>query len=154
MARLKAVVAECRSLRAEMRLSPADRVPLLVCGGQSFMQRATPLLMALAKLSEVTVFADEAAFAEATTATPVAVQGDARLALKVTIDVAAEKARLEREIARLAGELQKAEGKLSNAGFVERAPASVVAQERQRADDFKAALDRLRSQAARLALAD
>ena len=81
---------------------------------------------------------------------PVAVQGPARLALLVAIDVQAESARLAKEIARLDAEIGKAAAKLGNASFVARAPAAVVAQERQRLEDFRGTLDRLRDQASRL----
>ena len=77
-------------------------------------------------------------------------QGDARLALQVAIDVEAESARLAKEIARIEAEIGKATAKLGNASFVERAPAAVVAQEKQRLDDFRRTLDRLRDQASRL----
>jgi len=150
VAQLKAVVGACRNLRSEMSLSPADRVPLLVFGEAAFFDAAAPLLKTLAKLSEVKRLPDDAAFAEATRDAPVAVQGNARLALEVRIDVAAEQARLAKEIARLRTEVTKAEAKLGNAGFVARAPAAVVEQERQRLADFSQMLRRLEDQAARL----
>jgi len=68
----------------------------------------------------------------------------------VEIDIAAERARLQREIARLEGEIAKANAKLGNANFVERAPASVVAQEKERLAGFGAALEKLRPQLERL----
>jgi valyl-tRNA synthetase len=148
--KLKALVGACRNLRSEMSLSPAERVPLLTCGDARFIAQAAPLLKALAKLSEVRVVEDEAAFAQATSAAPVLVLGEARLALHVEIDLAAERERLEKEIARLEGELVKAEAKLGNESFVARAPAAVVAQERQRLADFNATLDRVRLQRRRL----
>jgi valyl-tRNA synthetase len=148
--RLKAVVAACRQLRAEMNLSPGDRVPLLALGDADFAMAASPLLKALARLSEVRAMADEAAFAAATTAAPVTLVGDLRLALHVEIDVDAELARLGREITRLQGEIVKAEAKLANEGFVARAPAAVVAQERERLAGFSQALDRLQDQRRRL----
>jgi len=150
VAKLKATAGACRQLRSEMNLSPAERVPLLTLGDAAFVSDAAPLLKALAKLSEVRVLGDEAAFASATAAAPVAVQGEARLALQVTIDVAAEQARLAKEIVRIDGELGKAEAKLANDSFVARAPAAVVAQERQRLEDFRRTLDRLRDQVRRL----
>ncbi len=150
VARFKAVAGACRQLRSEMNLSPAERVPLIVSGDATFIDAAAPLLKALARLSEVRVLADEAAFAEATRSTPVAMQGEARLALQVQIDVAAEQARLAKEIARIDAEIGKATSKLENPSFVARAPAAVVSQERQRLDDFRRTLDRLRDQASRL----
>jgi valyl-tRNA synthetase len=148
--KLKALVGSCRNLRGEMSLSPAERVPLYTFGDEAFVNAAAPLLKALAKVSEVRVFADEAAFAQATQMAPVAVQGDVRLALHVEIDVAAERARLSKEVARLEGEIAKAHAKLGNESFVARAPAAVVAQERQRVADFGQTLQRLQQQLARL----
>jgi valyl-tRNA synthetase len=81
---------------------------------------------------------------------PVLVHGAARLALKVEIDVEAERARIAKEVARLEGEVTKAKAKLDNEGFVARAPAAVVEQERQRIADFSATVARLKDQAARL----
>ncbi len=147
---LKAVVGACRNLRSGMSLSPAERVPLLAFGETAFFDAAAPLLKALAKLSDVERLPDEAAFAQATQNAPVAVVGDARFALKVQIDPAAEQARLAKEIARLQGEVLKAEAKLGNSGFVARAPAAVVEQERLRLAEFSQTLRQLEDQAKRL----
>ena len=65
------------------------------------------MLQALAKLKEVKVFDDEAAWAAAAEAAPVAVVGDARLCLHMEIDMAAEKARLGKELCALEGEIAK-----------------------------------------------
>lgn len=143
---LKAVVSTCRSLRSEMGLSPSDRVPLLVGGDLSFIREAAPALKVLAKLEKVELIEDEAAFNQASSMSPVLVHGAARLALKVEIDVEAEKARLSKEIARLEGEVAKATAKLSNESFVARAPAAVVEQERQRIAEFSSTVARLRAQ--------
>jgi valyl-tRNA synthetase len=151
VAKLKELVGACRALRGEMGLSPAERVPLLTIGDAGFIAEAAAVLKALSKLSEVQVIADEAAFSEATRLAPVVVQGDARLALKVEIDVGAERERLGKEITRLSGEIVKAEAKLGNESFVARAPAAVVAQERQRLADFSATLAKLQDQLTRLA---
>jgi valyl-tRNA synthetase len=149
MAKLKAVAGACRQLRAEMNLSPAERVPLLASGDAEFIASAAPVLKALARLSEVQQLGD-AAFDETTRSTPVAVQDEARLALLVAIDVEAERSRLAKEMARIEGEIGKAGAKLDNPSFVARAPAAVVSQEKQRLEDFRRTLDRLRDQASRL----
>jgi valyl-tRNA synthetase len=149
MAKLKAVAGACRQLRSEMNLSPAERMPLLVAGEDEFIATAAPVLKALGRLSEVRPLADKD-FDAATRSTPVAVQGAARLALLVQIDFEAESARLAKEMARIEAEIVKADAKLGNASFVERAPAAVVSQEKQRLEDFRRTLDRLRDQAHRL----
>jgi valyl-tRNA synthetase len=68
----------------------------------------------------------------------------------VPIDKDAERARIGKEIDRLQGEIGKAEAKLSNPSFVERAPAAVVEEMRKRLADLKQALRRLEDQLGRL----
>jgi valyl-tRNA synthetase len=154
VAKLKQLVDACRNLRGEMSVSPATRLPLYAIAGSSaeaaFMTQAAPVLQALAKLSEVRVFEDEAAWAAAAQAAPVAVVGEARICLFMEIDVAAEKARLGKELARLEGEIVKAHGKLGNESFVARAPAAVIDQERKRLADFEATVAKIKDQLARL----
>ena len=75
-----------------------------------------------------------------------AVVGEARMCLYMEIDVAAEKARLSKEIARIDGEVTKANNKLSNEAFVAKAPPAVIDQEKKRIADFGATLERLQGQ--------
>ena len=144
--RLKALAHACRNLRGEMNVSPALRMPLLVAGGGADIAEFAPILQALAKLSEVQIVADMPDDAMA----PVAVVGETRLMLKVEIDVAAEKIRLAKEIEKLEKQISIAQGKLNNEGFVARAPAAVIDQEKQRVADFTATLDKLKPQLAKL----
>ncbi len=154
VAKLKQLVDACRNLRGEMSVSPATRLPLFVLAGSAdeaaFLKQTAPVLQALAKLSEVRVFDDEAAWAAAAQAAPVAVVGEARICLYMEVDVAAEKLRLCKELARLEGEITKAEGKLGNQAFVARAPAAVIEQERKRMADFVATVAKVKDQLARL----
>jgi len=129
-----------------MNVSPALRMPLLVAGGGDEMADFAPILQALGKLSEVQLVDDMPADAMA----PVAVVGETRLMLKVEIDVAAEKVRLAKEIEKLEKQISIAQGKLDNEGFVARAPAAVIDQEKQRVADFTATLEKLKPQLAKL----
>ncbi len=142
---LKELTNAARNLRAEMGLAPGQRVPAFVQAGPEVAAHL-PYLQALARLSEAKLVA-----ALPDTESPVAMTGSGKLMLHVEIDRAAERERLAKEAARIDGEIAKAESKLGNASFVERAPANVVEQEKKRLADFRAKLDDLRSQLARLA---
>jgi len=144
--KLKTLVDACRNLRGEMNVSPATKLPLYVLGDSEFMKAAGPVLQALAKLNEVRVFDSEADWTKAAAAAPVAVVGEARLCLFMEVDVAAEKIRLGKEVARLEGEIGKANGKLSNEAFVAKAPPAVIDQERKRVADFEANLSKMKTQ--------
>ncbi|RXZ33695.1 valine--tRNA ligase [Oxalobacteraceae bacterium CAVE-383] len=149
MNQLKALTDACRNLRGEMQLSPALRVPLLIEANAGQQERLTsflPYLQSLVKLSEAQVVTA----LPADSAAPVAIVGEIKLMLVVEVDVAAERERLSKEITRIGGEIAKAEGKLSNESFVARAPAQVVAQERERIANFSATLDKLQEQFAKL----
>jgi valyl-tRNA synthetase len=149
MEQLKTLIDATRNLRGEMSLSPSVRVPLIVEPGnaedRARMAVFAPYIQALGKLQEVQVV-------DALPESPAAVSivGTTKLMLKVEIDVAAERERLSKEIARLQGEIAKASGKLSNESFVARAPAAVVEQEKERVANFSATLAKMQEQLAKL----
>ncbi|WP_047551910.1 valine--tRNA ligase [Methylotenera sp. G11] len=145
VALLKQAVDACRSLRGEMGISPAARVPLIAAGDAEKLAKYAPYLKALAKLEDVAIVAD---LPEADA--PVMLVDDFKLMLKVEIDVAAEKERLGKEIARLENEISKANAKLGNESFVARAPAAVVEQEKGRVAEFGASLEKLQVQLSKL----
>ena len=145
VAELKAQVDAIRALRSEMGLSPSERVPLFAQGDATMLEQNRPYLMALAKMSEVELHEQLPDLGA-----PVQVVGTTQLMLHVEIDVEAETARLNKEIERLNNEIAKANGKLSNPNFVERAPAAVVEQERERLASFTQTLSKVQEQLARL----
>jgi valyl-tRNA synthetase len=166
IATLKEIVNATRNLRGENGIPPGQRVPLEVEGDEKSVERFAPYVKALARLESVKPVAkrrqinvlmpffarlrDFFRFGLTTTSlandTPTAVIGDFRLKLIIEVDVAAESARLQKEISRLEGEIAKANAKLSNPSFVERAPSAVVAQEKERLANFSATLGKLRPQ--------
>ena len=147
---LKDLAYACRNLRGEMNLSPALKVPLVASGNAESLAEFMPYLKALAKLSDMQIVTDGFDSLADEASAPVAVVGETRLMLKIEIDVAAEKERLAKEIARLEGEIVKAQAKLGNESFVGRAPVAVVDQEKKRLADFVATVDKLKPQLERL----
>jgi valyl-tRNA synthetase len=142
---LKSLVDAVRSLRSEMKLSPAEKVPLAIAGEASHYSPYTHSLTALARLSTIDIQkvlpAGDA---------PVAIVGDCRLMLQIEIDKDAEIARLAKEIARIEGEIGKCRGKLGNPNFADKAPPAVVEQEKKRLADFSALVEKLSGQLSRL----
>ena len=163
VAQLKEMVGAIRALRAEMGLSPAEKVPLRISlenlqaiNPQTKLdlridglerQQIAASLKALAKLSEVSF---EKSLGEEAKRSPVQIVGDLKLMLIVQINIEAERARLSKEVARLEGEITKAKSKLTNESFVARAPAAVVEQEKTRLAEFETAIARIKNQLSHL----
>ncbi|HPU53215.1 MAG TPA: class I tRNA ligase family protein, partial [Burkholderiaceae bacterium] len=145
VASLKAMIDACRALRGEMNIAPSQKLPLIATGETELLQSCAPYLKSLARLADVQIVPELPE-----SPAPVQIVGANRLMLEVEIDLKAERERLGKEIARIAGEVTRAQAKLGNASFVERAPAAVVAQERERVAGFLSTLDRLREQLTRL----
>jgi valyl-tRNA synthetase len=148
----KAVLSGVRKIRSEMNIPPGKTIPLLLADGDALDRtRAAKLAPQIAFLART----EPAQWIEARAEEPAAaaaVIGGLRVLIPLAglIDLAAEKARLAREISRIEGEIRKCESKLGNANFVANAPAEVVAQERQRIRDWNTTLAALREQAGKL----
>jgi len=139
----KEYVMALRNLRSEMNLAPQQRVPVYMTGKPSEASlSAVDIILRPPSLNLVEDLPPVDA--------PVKVVGETRLMLHVEVDVPAERARLLKEISRIDGEITKARTKLSNDSFVQRAPAKVVEQERERLAGFEATLAKLRLQLEKL----
>jgi valyl-tRNA synthetase len=145
------LISEVRSIRAELSVPAAAQIPLvLVAVGPDVAARAVKwneTIRRLARLSEIMA---------APTAPAGAVQamvGQTTIALPLGdfVDVAAEGARLEKEIAREEKEGAKLEAKLANPDFLERAPEEVVEENRERRADGLARIAKMRAALERLA---
>ena len=137
MQTLKTMVEQCRSLRGEMNISPAVKIPLAMTGNSDVLITYVEYLKGLAKLSDIELM-DELPVKDA----PVSIIDDFKLMLNIEIDKEAEKDRLQKEINRLDIEIKKAEKKLGNTSFVEKAPAEVISQEKKRLENFSEAREK------------
>ena len=135
-----------------LTVAPSKKIAILLAGGNA---RDRELSARFADPLKFLAGADSLQWLEAGETEPAAaaaIVGDLRVLIPLAglIDVGAELQRLAKEIARLEGEIKKAEGKLSSPSFVEKAPAAVVEQEKQRIADFGAQIAGLREQRAKL----
>ena len=147
LALLKDLTNACRTLRAEMNVAPSQKLPVLIQGDRARLAPFVPYLVALARLSEVVIVEGALPAAGA----PVSIVGEYRLMLKIEVDMSAERERLHKERLRLEAEIARAQGKLENPAFVERAPPLVVAQEKERLARFRATLEKVNEQLRQLA---
>lgn len=149
MTTIQAQIDSIRNLRSEMKLPPSQKMPLLISGPEAECAAAAPYLQQLARLESVTHVEDLQQAAQGSVA-PVAIVGDFKLMLKVEIDVKAERERLSKEAARLAGEVKKCQSKLGNERFVSKAPVAVVDTEKKRLAEFTALLAKVEEQLSKL----
>jgi valyl-tRNA synthetase len=150
---LKGLMLGVRNIRGEMNIGPGKPLALFLKNASAEDQRRLNenehLLKKLAKLESFTVLAagDEAPLS----ATALVGEMEVLVPMAGLIDKDAELARLDKEIQRLQGEVQRVGGKLSNAAFVDKAPADVIAKERAKLTEAEQALGKLAEQHARIA---
>lgn len=145
---VKNLIVAIRTIRSEMNIAPGKPLPVLLRKGtaqdQKYFAANKHLIMTLARLAEINwLKADETAPESAT-----GLVGELEILIPMAglIDKKEESARLGREISKLAKEAERAEAKLQNPSFVDRAPADVVSKERSRLDELKTALMKLEQQ--------
>ncbi|PKE32534.1 valine--tRNA ligase [Rahnella sp. AA] len=131
---IKQAIIAIRNVRAEMNLSPAKPLELLLRGASADAQRRVEqnqsFIQSLARLESITIL--PAGHKGPVSVTKLVEGAELLIPMAGLIDKDAELARLDKEMAKLDGEIASIEGKLSNEGFVARAPEAVVAKERER----------------------
>ena len=137
------LVSAIRSVRAEMNISPATAMPLVLAGvspdTKARAGRWDGFLKPLARLGEIS-FAD----APPQGAVQLLVRGEtAALPLKGVIDLAAERTRLEKEMSKVEADIKRVDAKLGNANFVARAPEEVVEEEKEKREEALARKQKL-----------
>ena len=149
---IKGFVLAVRRVRGEQNIQPSRRLPVLLDNAASRDRRMLAehqrYLEPLAGLESARVLAD----GESRPKSAVGLLGEMKILIPLAglIDTEAEAARLAREIEKHARDLGRSEKKLANADFVDRAPAEIVAKERSRVAELRAAIGKLEEQRAAL----
>ncbi|CUR45183.1 Valyl-tRNA synthetase [Alloalcanivorax xenomutans] len=145
---IKAVITAIRNIRGEMRIPPSRTLDVYLHNGKDEDQRRLQanhnFLCRLAKLDSISwLNADDSAPASATS-----LVGDMEILVPMAglIDKDAEIDRLTKEVDKLRKEVGRAEGKLKNPAFVDKAPEAVVTKEKAKLDDYRSQLARLEDQ--------
>ena len=142
---LKKLIDNVRSLRGEMNISPANKIPLALSGNKKELEEYLPYLISLAKLSDADITSDLP-----NKDAPVAIINDYKIMLNIEVDKEAESIRLKKEIEKIDIDLNKAGIKLSNENFVSKAPKEIIKQEKERLSKFSEHKDRLVQQLKKL----
>ena len=126
------LVTAIRSVRAEMNIPPATLTPLVLTAAsvetKGRARRWSDVIKRMARLSEIS-FADQAPQG----AVQLLVRGEAAaLPLKGVIDVVAEQARLQKELAKAEADIKRVDTKLGNEKFVANAPEEIVEEEKEK----------------------
>ena len=146
------LITSIRSLRSEMNVKPSLKINIMLKDlsddNIKALNSAKDIIKFLARVEDINVFESDA-IAEGT-AQIVYEESTILMPLAGIIDVDAEKSRLEKELSKQEAEADSLRGRLNNQGFVSKAPAQVVEEQRQKLGDLdiaiakvKEALDRL-----------
>ena len=129
-----------RNIRNEMNVPPSKKSTLyIVTEKPEVFEKGVVFYTKLASADEVKIQKDRAGIPENAVSVP-APGAELLLPLDQLVDKEKELARLTKEKERLEGEIKRVEGKLNNKGFTEKAPASVVEEERKKGESYKAML--------------
>ena len=142
---IKGIIVAIRNIRGEMDISPAKAIPVFLNKGtesdQAKLEEYRPYLEKLAKLESIQWLNP----GEEVPAAATQLHGDIEILVPMAglIDVDAERARLEKEIAKLETGMKSASAKLNNKKFMDNAPEAVIAKERGKAQQMSGALTAL-----------
>ncbi|UOV00710.1 valine--tRNA ligase [Pseudoxanthomonas mexicana] len=148
----KDVISELRKLRSSLGISPSRTVDLLLGAGHTSDQRRIAKfdnqIRFLAKLNSIRWLKAGEVAPPSAAGIPNGTSMVLNIPLEGLVDLDAERARLDKEIARVSGEKDKSEAKLAK--FTDKVPPAVVEQERQRLADWSSQLAALHAQRAKL----
>jgi valyl-tRNA synthetase len=146
------LISGIRAVRAEMNVPAAAKIPLLVKGASArTKERLSKHRTAIERLARIEAVSELSGPAPKGAVSSVLDEATLILPLTGIVDLGAEKIRLAREIAKTDSEIGKIEKKLGNSGFLAKAPEEVVAENRERMDEYATQKQKLSEALARLA---
>ncbi|MEA2062667.1 MAG: valine--tRNA ligase [Gemmatimonadota bacterium] len=152
MSLVQDIIVAVRTIRSEMNVPPGKQAELALIpadsGVREVVESHSRMIKSLARLEKIAFIGEQ----KKPPASGVAIVGATELfvPLKGLIDVDRERARLEKEAARLRGVLQGLGKKLSNENFLQRAPAEVIEKDRRKEQSYSETLERLENNMAQL----
>ncbi|MDD6143370.1 MAG: valine--tRNA ligase, partial [bacterium] len=139
------IIRAIRNLRAEMNVQAGKRTHVTLipeAGWEETLAIAEPYLQRLAYVSDAAIGGKDALAGEKIVSA-VCAAGEIRIPLGELVDIGKEIARLEKEKKNLEGEIARANGKLNNPGFLSKAPAHLVEQEKEKLKTNESMLESL-----------
>ena len=146
------MIRTIRNLRSGMNVQPSHKAHLMVRpadGWQDAFDGTEVYFSRLASVSQLQLIDRDADIAEKTVSA-VCTAGEFFIPLGELVDFEKERARLNKEKKNLENEIARAEGKLNNPGFVSKAPANLVAAEKEKLEKNKEMLASLDARIAEL----
>ncbi len=140
MERIMAVISGIRNIRGEMEVPPSKQIAVILsCDNEAtrqLMKHNESAIISMARISDLAIGHNIEKPEDAS----IQVAGDVQIfvPLKGLVDVAAEEERLLKEIGKIDKEIEMFSKKLESPAFVDRAPAEIVAKERQKLTDVTA----------------
>ncbi len=140
---LKDAIRGIRNIRTQMNVSPKQKTEVYVITEDAdiadIFSRGASFLAPLAFATKVELRETREGLSDSAVTIPLS-GAVVCIPLDQLVDLEQERARLSKEKERLEGEIRRVEGKLNNAGFVAKAPANVVADERAKKEKYEAQL--------------
>ncbi len=144
--RMKEAIRGIRNIRTQMNVPPKQKAQVIVVSAdekvQDIFRRGGSFLAPLAFATEVTVQADRTGISDSAVTVPIQ-DGTVCIPLDQLVDLDKERERLLKEKKRLEGEITRVEKKLGNPGFVSKAPAQVIEEEKAKGEKYRSMLEQV-----------
>lgn len=144
--RMKEAIRGIRGIRTQMNVPPKQKAQVIIVSAdekvQDMFRRGAAFLAPLAFATEVSVQDDRTGIPDSAVTIPIQ---DAIICIPLDqlVDLEKERQRLLKEQKRLEGEIARVEKKLGNPGFVSKAPAQVIEEEKAKGEKYRSLLDQV-----------